>query len=115
MRFWLCFVVAAVAAPVSAQTYTCEGTEPAWSLDLTQTTATFDYIGETEMTIPQTSRAEGRSWPVAMTLISADFSSTAIVILHDRMCQTGQSHEVQVLTQRQDLPVLLTGCCNVVD
>lgn len=115
MRFWhkLC-VVCVLAGPVQAQSYSCVGVDPAWTLALSQDTARFDYIGAAEMTIPQVSRAEGRTWPLAMTLISADYSSTAIVLLHDRSCSIdGESHpvEAQVLTQRQDLPVLLTGCC----
>lgn len=115
MQFWLKICAAGLlAGPVQAQNYSCIGADPTWALALSAQTAVLDYIGAATMTVPQVSRAEGRTWPVAMTLVSDDYSRTAIVLLHDRSCTLAdQSYpvEAQILTQRQDLPVLLTGCC----
>lgn len=86
-------------------------------MEVTGDTAVFDYVGQTAMTIPQNARAEGRAWPWAMTLVSEDYQRTAIVLLHERSCDDGTGsllpYEMQVLTQRTDQPVLLTGCCRL--
>lgn len=91
----------------------CVGTAPEWHLNLRPEGAAFSYLDrQSEMTIPQSSTAEGADWPKAMTLIAP--RDSAIVILHDRAC-FGGTHEAQVLTQRGETPVLLTGCCRRVD
>ena len=55
--------------------------------------------------------------PLAISLIGATDTAIAIVEIED--CQLGDqqslSHEVQVLTQRRGLPIMLTGCCKSVD
>ncbi|MEM1233247.1 MAG: hypothetical protein AAGH70_03900 [Pseudomonadota bacterium] len=60
------------------------------------------------MDVPHTARAGGADWPRALTLIGD--RDTGILILHDRACEGG-SHEAQMLTQRGQTPILLTGCC----
>ena len=92
----------------------CAGRAAEWSIEIGVEGATFNYIGTTAMDIPQMSRAEGRAWLLAMTLISADYSSTAILIVEPRTCETG-THAAHVLTQRNETPVLLVGCCNLQD
>lgn len=116
MHYWLSVLTAMTAQVVSAQElyFQCEGQTPDWSITMTGNTGSLSYIGASDMTIPQVSRAEGRIWPLALTMISDDFSRTAVVILNERSCQLGEAdfdYEAQILTQRQDLPVLLTGCC----
>ena len=93
---------------------TCDGSAPDWSVAIGAEGASFSYIGTSAMDIPQMSRAEGRAWPLAMTLISADYSSTAILIVEPRACDTG-NHAATVLTQRNEVPVLLVGCCTLHD
>ena len=110
-------VLCVVASTAAAQDLAleCRGEAPDWQLSMTSQSAEFTYIGTATMDIPQSSRAEGRASPQAFTLISSDYSGTAIVIVHDRACDLGQDArfdtEVQVLTQRNDTPVLLAGCC----
>ncbi len=104
------------AAQTTVPSVTCEGTSPDWSLALTSDGASFAFIGQSEMDIPQISRAEGQIWPMALTLIDESFTKTAIVVLHERSCidrEDGQ--DVQVLTQRNEQPVLLSGCCLPLD
>ena len=107
------FVIALCAIPhaVNAQTFTCSGSAPDWTLKLQNDSATFAYFDrESTLDIPQQSKPEGADWPKAMTLIGP--RDSAIVLLHNRACD-GQSHEMQVLTQRGETPVLLTGCCQI--
>ena len=97
----------AVAESLSLQ---CVGRGPDWSLTLEPESATFAYLDrESTLDIPQKSNAEGADWPKAMTLIGP--RDSAIIIIHRRECGA-QSHEMQVLTQRGETPVLLTGCCS---
>lgn len=86
----------------------CSGSDPAWSLDIGIDTATLDFQRQSDMTIPHQTTAEGRDWPKAMTLISRN--DTAIVIIDQETCN-GTTHSAQVLTQRGETPILLTGCC----
>ncbi|MEM9437639.1 MAG: hypothetical protein AAGA15_11405 [Pseudomonadota bacterium] len=60
------------------------------------------------MDIPSIVDAEGDAWPKALTLIGE--RDTGILLLHDRVCEGG-THEAQMLTQRGQTPILLTGCC----
>ena len=105
------------ASPLAAQTppeMTCFGSEPNWSATLSADGASFAYIGSSPMDVPQMSRAEGREWPLALTLISPDYRSTAILIVDARACDGG-THAAEVLTQRNETPVLLVGCCTLQD
>lgn len=86
----------------------CSGSNPAWSLDIGTDTATFDFQRQSDMTIPHQTAAEGRDWPRAMTLISRN--DTAIVIIDAERCGEAD-YTAQVLTQRGETPILLTGCC----
>lgn len=117
MRYWSSLALCLAATSVFGQDahYSCRGIGPQWSAQIAGETARFSYIGHAEMDIPQFSRAEGRLWPVAMTLVSTDYSRTAILMIHERACNLGEDiiydYEAQVLTQRHETPVLLTGCC----
>ena len=103
----LCAIPNAILADSFA--LTCEGSTPDWSLDLTETEARFAFLDrESVMDIPQRSTAEGADWPKAMTLIGP--RDSAIIVLHQRSCQQAE-FEIQVLTQRGETPILLTGCC----
>lgn len=69
---------------------------------------------DTRFDVPHFTIAEGRDWPRAYSLI-ADFD-TAILIVDQLACRLGEqqtSHAAQILTQRGQTPILLTGCCEV--
>lgn len=107
-------LLAFVPAPVVAQAdalppLRCQGAGPEWSLELRGDTAAFSFPAPTRMDIPHRARAEGRDWPRALTLIGP--RDSAIVLLHDLPCVDGDGFDVQVLTQRGQTPILLTGCC----
>ncbi|WP_372884759.1 hypothetical protein [Shimia sp.] len=90
----------------------CSGTDPDWTLTLGASEARFDYLRRTRFQVPQSSRAEGRDWPRAYTLI-ADFDS-AILLVDRAPCDGGPTaapYAAHVLTQRGQTPILLTGCC----
>ncbi len=109
------YIIALCAFPhvAQAQVFSCLGNDPNWSLEISEDAATFAYLDrQSDLGIPQKSAAEGRDWPLAMTLVGP--RDSAIVILHDRICE-GQTHEAQVLTQRGETPILLTGCCTRAD
>ena len=99
-------VLMTLAGPCSALTAMCEG--DGWSLALQGAQAEFVFPAPTQMDIPHVAVAEGAEWPRALTMIGD--RDTGIVILHDRACATG-THEAQILTQRAQTPILLTGCC----
>ncbi len=108
--FALCLAVS--AAPLSAQELTfplsCSGSDPAWSLEVTGETATLDFQRVSELDVMLVTPAEGRSWPVALTLIGR--GDSAIVIVDKGLCN-GYDHGARVLTQRGETPLLLLGCC----
>ena len=113
MGMWKKVIIICAALPSGAlgqalPDLTCQGQSPDWSLDITQDTAQFDFQRKSDMTIPHTATAEGQDWPRALTLISRN--DTAIVIIDQRQCD-GDAFHAQVLTQRGETPVLLTGCC----
>lgn len=98
-------------------TYVCDGHQPNWRLSLEETEARFSFANrKTRFDIPHFTAAEGREWPRAYSLVS-DFD-TAIAIVDLGQCKLGNdmlSHRVQVLTQRGQTPILLTGCCEVAE
>ncbi len=107
----LIFALTLVPCALHAESLTlsCGGEDPRWTLDLAGERARFAYLDrESTLDIPQLSIAEGTDWPRAMTIVGP--RDSAIVILHQREC-LGQTHEAQVLTQRGETPILLTGCC----
>ncbi len=94
----------------------CEGTTPDWRLAILGAEARLYYPSETQMEIPHSTRAEGREWPQALSLIGA--RDTAIVILNQRDCTIAAdtfAFEAQILTQRGQTPILLSGCCAVTE
>ncbi|WP_323764285.1 hypothetical protein [Marinovum sp.] len=106
------------AAPALARDLplSCAGEAPGWRLDLLGPVAVFHFPARTEMEVRLTTPAEGRDWPIAKTLTGP--RDTAIVVLQERACVTGHGSfpiEAQVLTQRGTTPILLTGCCAVVE
>ena len=104
-------ICAALPSMVLGQEHTgflCEGTDPDWTLTLHEDIATLNFQRRSEMTIPHQTAAEGRDWPRAMTLISRN--DTAIVIIDQQSCGS-VAYSAQVLTQRGETPILLTGCC----
>jgi len=83
--------------------------DPDWSLSYDGSFAKFTFGGRTsQMEVPQKSTVEGGDWPRAATLIAP--RDSAIILIHKRQCEDGD-HEMQVLTQRGQTPLLLSGCC----
>lgn len=111
-RFTLAaLVIFASSAPPLAQDLPpllCSGADPDWSVEVTGTSATLNYIRKSDLDIPHRTRAEGKDWPRALTMIGV--RDTAILILHQRPCAQSE-YEAQLLTQRGTTPVLLQGCC----
>ena len=113
IRYIIALSVVPYVTNAQTQTFSCQGSDPNWSLEISEEAATFAFLDRTsDLSIPQKSTAEGHDWPQAMTLIGP--RDSAIVILHNRTCN-GETHEAQVLTQRGEIPILLTGCCTVAD
>ncbi len=114
-HLFACFV--AVASLANAQDapppLKCGGTEPHWNLDLFGNTAQFRFSDKTvDFDIPQQSVSENRLDTHVYTLLAAQ--DTAIVLVERETCQTVAEpfpFEVQILTQRRGLPILLSGCC----
>lgn len=109
------FVLPATLATAQDAIYDCEGSSPKWVLTLLDNQAQFLFADRTiDFEIPQITVAEGQDDPLAYTLLSD--ADTAIVLLEEESCiAPGReaSHEVQILTQRRGLPILLSGCCQV--
>ena len=106
------FFLLSSVSPAFAQipTMNCIGTAPDWRLALSATAAHFSFENrQTDFDVPQFSHAEGREWPLAMTLIARN--DTAIVILKPEL----DDYVVDILTQRGTTPILLTGQCEVVE
>ena len=107
LLFCLCLVPSVVWS--EDLTLECGGTDPDWSLSYDEETARFAFLDRVSvLQVPQKSTAEGAEWPKAATLIGP--RDSAIIILHKRQCGTSD-HEIQILTQRGESPILLTGCC----
>lgn len=101
-----------LASPALAENYICKGSAPDWELTITGSEAIFDFERKNSFQIPDTAIAEGRDWPRAKPIIG-DFD-TAIAILDQAACETGPI-TVDILTQRGQTPLLLTGCCEIVE
>lgn len=113
---FLTLALAMTALPAAAEPgFSCRGLAPDWQLQLTSTQAQLSYDRrDTTFEVPHFTPAEGRDWPRAYSLI-ADFD-TAIVIVAKTACTLGDgpiSHRAEILTQRGQTPVLLTGCCEI--
>lgn len=100
--------------PAVADVLQCSGVDPAWSARIDGLDGSFELTRPVDMDVPQSARAVNRDWPRAYTLLGR--SDTAIVIVSERACTLGAqgfTHTADVLTQRADVPILLTGCCVV--
>lgn len=100
----------AIGGPVSL---TCAGFSPDWTLLIDNDTATLTRAKETTFDIPHFTRAQGRDWPLALSLI-ADFD-TAIAVIDKTTCSQnndGHLYSVDILTQQSGNAILLTGCCD---
>ncbi|WP_370229998.1 hypothetical protein [Cognatishimia sp.] len=110
--FRITLAVCLLATPALADNYICKGSDPDWELTINGSEAIFDFERKNTFQIPDTAIAEGRDWPRAKPIIG-DFD-TAIAILDKASCETGP-FTVDILTQRGQTPLLLTGCCEVVE
>ncbi len=115
MRGILTFLTITVLANNSASaedTYECMGTNPDWTLTLDSVQARFVFPTPTDMDVPLITQADNRDWPRAFTLIGE--RDTAIVVLDRAECDTSDIR-AHVMTQRAELPILLSGCCTVAE
>jgi len=115
MKYVFC-LAAFCALPATAETeadpLSCSG--PQWSLDIASDRAKFSYRRKSDLNLMLETFAAGAQWPRALTFVGR--GDSAIVILEDgaacRYADTPNSTiSAQILTQRGELPVLLTGCC----
>ena len=105
----LCFAL--LFAPAAfAQTVSCQGIAPDWSLEFDESQARFTLSSETRMTLRLTTNAEGQEWPRAFTLVGDN--DTAIALIEQETC-LALPYRGHVLTQRAQTPILFTGCCSV--
>lgn len=104
------FAILCAATPAMAEDFICAGQNPDWELTITGDTGIFEFERKNSFNIPDTAVALGQEWPQAKPLIG-DFD-TAIAILDQDSCPTGPI-AVDVLTQRGQSPILLTGCCEI--
>lgn len=107
-------LLALCAGPALADRLDCSGVNPGWTARIDGADATFELTRLVPMSIPAVNKAVNREWPRAYTLLGRD--DTAIVIVSDRACRIGTTdyaHSADVLTQRLDVPIVLTGCCVV--
>lgn len=112
------FLICIVAGSAGAQSvghFECAGLFPDWSLTLEGDAGRLNFDGvSVDVEIPQFSRAEARDTPVAATLLNEEAFVTGIILLDHAECVSGgQLHPMRghLLTQRGNLPILLTGCC----
>ncbi|MDG1457865.1 MAG: hypothetical protein P8Q92_08265 [Pseudoprimorskyibacter sp.] len=105
----LCFLPGFALADLP-QRMMCNGQNPAWTLRIEDDTAVLNHLIKTQMNLMLSTVAKGQLTPVALTFVGD--RDTAIVVVHDRICGTAP-YEAQVLTQRGQTPILLTGCCEV--
>ena len=105
-------MLATLASSAAAQTYGCRGVDPSWTLEIRDAGAIFDFGRRFAFEIPLVSTPENRDFPKVYTMIVA--FETAIVILdHDACALPGQDFPMSadILTQRGETPIVLTGCC----
>ena len=87
---------------------TCTGESPDWTLIYSEDMATFTYeFRDSALEAIQSSTAEGRDWPVAMTLIGPEDSGVLIV----EPLPEEDGFSALILTQRDEAPLLLSGTC----
>lgn len=108
--FFVLFFFPGLASADLPQQMVCSGQNPEWVLKIEDETALLDHLITTRMNLMLSTVAEGQVTPLALTFVGD--RDTAIVVIHDRTCGTAP-YETQVLTQRGQTPILLTGCCEV--
>jgi hypothetical protein len=111
---WKLVTLVAMLSPsiAAAQSFSCGGSDPEWTLSLQNDQAEFNLTSPLTMEIPQKTTAEGREWPKALTLING--IETAIVLIdRDQCTANGRAFplSVDILTQRNSIAIVLTGCC----
>ncbi|MEM7668111.1 MAG: hypothetical protein AAF317_03040 [Pseudomonadota bacterium] len=107
----------AVADSGGMQPLLCGGAEPFWNVTVDDARAAFSTPDEPDAIgydIPLATRAEGRDWPLALTLIGS--RETAILVIDRQTCSDTVSdraypYSALLLTQRGTDPILLDGCC----
>lgn len=119
--FALCLIATGTAnAQTSVETpdRICGGVEPFWGLEVRSNRATFTLPGFDAISyeIPLITPAEGRTDIAALTLLAE--RDTAIALIATRACSDTMSdiaypETIELLTQRNEIPILLTGCCRV--
>lgn len=90
----------------------CAGSDPDWTLEATETGATFTFQRASDMTEMLVTIAEGADWPRALTYVGR--GDSAILMLENTACASDTTTgplTARVLTQRGQTPILLTGCC----
>lgn len=95
----------------------CGGAEPFWNLTIEDDRAAYstpDQPDAVSFEIRLDTRAEGRDWPRALTLIAR--GDTAVILLDQRACSDTVSDRAYpysgtLLTQRGVEPIVLSGCC----
>jgi hypothetical protein len=82
-----------------------------WSLEINSQSAVYSAAAQAtiQYEIRHVTKSEGQEWPRALTLLS--ISDTSIVLLRQNKCSSEDNWGVSILTQRQQEPVLLSGCC----
>ena len=103
-------VLALAATPALARVpaLDCTGNAPDWVLTFDGAMATFSFQNrESVLDVIQSSTAEGRDWPVAMTLIGPRDSGVLIV----EPLAEDDTFSALILTQHAETPVLLAGTC----
>ncbi len=107
------FFMAANAAMAQTPTaFSCTGVLPAWDLELDENRGVLSTYKPIEMQVMDTTTTQGRDWPLAITLVGEE--DTAIIILTPRACTSNAwagHYEALVLTQQDNTPVMLLGCC----
>ena len=87
---------------------TCKGSDPGWAMDILGDSAQFRFAERTiNFDIPDITQGSPGPWPVALTLLAR--SDTAIIILRPQ----DDVYVIDILTQHRQIPVLLSGICQV--
>ena len=113
VRIPIVFAALLAATSASAQDLTlmCSGEALDWSITLDGQNAEMNIGFLSDLEVMATTIAEGADWPRALTLLGNQ--DTAILIL-DQIPEASDedaTHTAQVLTQRGQTPILLTGTC----
>lgn len=99
-------------APAPIPVLSCHGADPAWTLTIFRDEAIFELTRQVKLEIPLVTRAEGRDWPRAWSLIGRQ--DTVIAVIDRDICQLrGMDfpYSADILTQRASTAIVLTGCC----